>query len=224
LQRSIKSEPPLTKDIRHSRMTIIEAFVLFGTMAVLAAIPSASVALVIARAITFGTAHGIAVGIGIVIGDLIFMALVMLGLAYLAEAMGGTFMMFKYLGAFYLLWLGITLLRSNDNSPVTTKLRSQRGSFVASFFSGLLLTLGDVKAIFFYLSLLPMFIDFAALRRADALLVVVITIIAVGGVKILYAFFSFRVANSAWGQRFTTLSKKAAGAGLIGAGSYIVAN
>jgi len=203
-------------------MTIIEAFVLFGTMAVLAAIPSASVALVIARSITLGTAHGIAVGIGIVIGDLIFVGLVMLGLTYVAEVMGGAFMVVKYLGALYLVWLGITLLRSKDSAPVTTELRSQRGSFVASFLSGLILTLGDVKAIVFYLSLLPMFIDLAALRLADALLVVVITIVAVGGIKILYACFSHRVVNSAWGQRFTTLSKRAAGAALVGAGSYIV--
>ncbi len=203
-------------------MNILEIIALFGTMVVLAAIPSASVALVIARSITLGTSHGIAVGAGIVLGDLIFIALVMLGLTVAAEAMGSMFMVIKYLGAFYLLWLGVSLLRSKEDSALAEDRPSQRGSYVASFLSGLFLTLGDVKAIFFYLSLLPMFIDLAALRLADALIVVAVTIVAVGGVKVFYAIFARRVVSSATGKRFTTLSRKAAGAALVGAGGYLV--
>lgn len=203
-------------------MTIAETIALFGTMVILAAIPSASVALVVARSITLGVSHGIAVGAGIVIGDLVFVGLVMLGLTVIAEAMGGMFIVAKYLGALYLFWLGLSLLRAKDSDSFVIDQTNKRGSFFASFFSGLLLTLGDIKAIFFYLSLLPIFINLAALRLADALIVVVVTILAVGGVKVLYAVFARRVVSSKRGKRFTVLSTKAAGAALIGAGSYLV--
>lgn len=202
-------------------MSIIETFALFGTMAVLAAIPSASVALVIARSITLGVSHGIAVAAGIVIGDLIFVGLVMLGLTVIVETMGGLFLVVKYLGAFYLLWLGISLLRAKPSVPVELEQPSKRGSFFASFFSGLILTLGDIKAIFFYLSLLPMFIDLAKLQLTDAVFVVAVTLVAVGGIKVLYAVFAQRVISSAKGKRFTALSTKVAGASLVGAGAYL---
>ena len=203
-------------------MSIIETLALFGTMAFLAAIPSASVALVIARSITLGVSHGIAVGAGIVIGDLIFIGLVMLGLTVIAETMGGLFLGVKYLGALYLLWLGISLLREKTSVSVAIEHSRKRGRFTASFFAGLFLTLGDIKAIFFYLSLLPMFIDLAALQLSDAVRVVAVTIAAVGGIKVLYAIFAHRVISSNKGKRFTAFSTKAAGAALVGAGSYLV--
>ncbi len=51
-------------------MTPSEIITLFMLMAALAAVPSASVALVVTRAATRGVAHGIAAGAGIVLGGL----------------------------------------------------------------------------------------------------------------------------------------------------------
>ncbi|MEE4185590.1 MAG: LysE family translocator [Gammaproteobacteria bacterium] len=203
-------------------MTLSEALTLFATLAALAAVPSASVALVIARAITLGVGHGIAVGAGIVLGDLVFIALVMLGLSVIAEAMGGAFLLVKYAGAGYLVWLGVTLLRAAGSDAAPARQTPRRGSVFASLAAGFLLTLGDIKAIFFYLSLLPLFIDLTALRAADVALIVVITVAAVGGVKVLYAVFAHRVLAGAWGKRYARLSGKAAGVALVGAGGYLI--
>jgi len=202
-------------------MSLIEALTLFATLAVLAAIPSASVALVIARSMTLGVRHGIAVGAGIVIGDLLFILLVMLGLTFVAELMGSAFVAVRYLGACYLLWLGVTLLRSKPGSATAGAQAPRRGGLFASFAAGVVLTLGDIKAVFFYLSLLPMFIDLASLRAADVALVVVITVAAVGGIKVLYAVGARRLAAAVPGQRYARLSTTAAGAALVGAGGYL---
>lgn len=51
-------------------MSIIEIITLFGMMIALAALPSASVALVVTRSATFGVASGVAVTAGIILGDL----------------------------------------------------------------------------------------------------------------------------------------------------------
>jgi threonine/homoserine/homoserine lactone efflux protein len=203
-------------------MNIFEISALFGTMAVLAAIPSASVALVVARSITAGVSHGVVVGLGVVAGDLVFIGLAMFGLAAVAETMGGMFVILKYLGALYLMWLGVSLLRTKPTATIELAQASRRGSFLASFFSGFFLTLGDVKAILFYLSLLPMFLDLAALRPHDVLVVIAVTVLAVGGIKSGYAVFAHRVMISAHGRRFSTFATKAAGTALLGAGSYLV--
>lgn len=94
-------------------MTTTAAGYLLVLMVGLAVLPSASVALVVTRSATHGFPHGAAVASGIVIGDLIFVTLAVLGLSALAET-GGGFMLsvFRYLGGSYLIWLGLGLLRS----------------------------------------------------------------------------------------------------------------
>jgi threonine/homoserine/homoserine lactone efflux protein len=57
-------------------------------MLVLAAIPSASVALVVTRSATLGIKNGISVACGIVLCDLIFVALAILGMGFLAKQWG----------------------------------------------------------------------------------------------------------------------------------------
>jgi threonine/homoserine/homoserine lactone efflux protein len=200
---------------------MLEALALAGTLAMLAAIPSASVALVIARSISHGAAHGITVGAGIVAGDLVFISFAMLGLSVIAEAMGSMFMLVKYLGALYLIWLGISLLRSGERRSVRKESPRRGGSFLVSFLSGLLLTLGDVKAIVFYLSLLPMFVELASLQQADVLLILAITVVSVGAVKCGYAVFAHRLLALSGGKRFAAGSTKAAGVTLVAAGSYL---
>lgn len=202
-------------------MSTYEILALFGTMAVLAAIPSASVALVVARSVTAGVPHGIVVSMGVVAGDLLFIGLAMFGLAAVAETMGALFTAVKYVGALYLMWLGVSLLRAKPDTQIAIGQATERGNVFASFFSGFFLTLGDVKAILFYLSLLPMFVDLAALRSNDVLVVVFVTVVAVGGVKAGYAIFAYRVIASVRGKRFRAFTMKAAGTALLGAGGYM---
>ncbi len=203
-------------------MNVIEIISLFGIMAVLAALPSASVALVVARSVTLGVSNGIAVAAGIVAGDLIFVLLAILGLSVVAETMGSLFMIIKYLGACYLLWLGISLLTSQNKTTVSANKSEQKSSLIASFLAGLFLTLGDIKAIIFYVSLLPMFIDLSALEIQDILIVLFVTVTSVGGVKVFYALSAIKVAGYAKELRFEHAIRKTAGGFMLGAGTYLI--
>lgn len=203
-------------------MNIIEIISLFGIMIVLAALPSASVALVVARSVTLGIRNGIAVAAGIVAGDLIFVLLAILGLSVVAETMGSLFMIIKYLGACYLLWLGISLLTSQSKTTITPNTFKQKSSLIASFLAGVFLTLGDIKAIIFYVSLLPMFIDLSALQTQDILIVLFVTITSVGGVKVFYALSAIKVADYARELKFENAARKTAGGLMLGAGTYLI--
>lgn len=99
-----------------SSLTFSSIAALFGTMLVLASIPSVSVLVVSARSVASGFIHGVFTTIGIVVGDIIFILVAIVGLSVLAETMGGLFVIVKYLGGACLIGLGIALWRSKSKA------------------------------------------------------------------------------------------------------------
>ncbi|WP_438969721.1 LysE family translocator [Methylophaga sp.] len=203
-------------------MSIIEIMTLFGIMASLAALPSTSVALVITRSVTLGIGDGVAAAVGICLADLFFILLVMFGLSLVAETMGNFFLVIKYMGASYLVWLGFSFLVTKPQISVMVNATNGKSSLISSFLGGLVLTLGDVKAIFFYLSLFPLFIDLASLQITDVFLVMWITIISVGGVKIIYVLMARKILVLVQGHSFETVAKKTIGVFWVAVGGYIL--
>jgi len=142
-------------------------------------------------------------------------------MSVIAETMGAFFTVLKYVGGAYLIWLGFSLLRSK-NSLVDLKANSNGSSLIASILAGLALTLGDLKAILFYASLFPSLFDLSTLAISDISLIVIVTIIAVGGVKVLYAIAARKIV-----ERFSNLpnsrpARTVAGGILVGTGAYFV--
>lgn len=191
-------------------------------MVALAAIPSASTALVITRSATLGVANGLAVAGGIVLGDLVFIAFALFGLSVIAEAMGSLFVIVKTAAGFYLIWLGCSLFFNSGVRKIKTSKINNNRSLIASFIAGFVLTLGDVKAIIFYASLLPVFIDLSVIRSSDVVVLICITIISVGGVKAIYAIVSNKIAAYAHRNNMHALSRKTAGGLMVGVGGYLV--
>jgi len=203
-------------------MSIYESITLLGIMVALAAIPSASVALVVARSATLGVANGLAVVAGIVLGDLVFIALAILGLSVISEIMGSLFMILKVLGGIYLLWFGLTLLSTRGKEKISIKKTNSTNSLIASFMAGFFLTLGDIKAIVFYASLLPVFIDLSSVQASEVVVIGLVTIFSVGGVKAVYALFANKVAACAKRSNMESAARKTAGGFMIGAGGYLI--
>jgi len=163
---------------------------LFATLALLAAVPSVSTLTVVARAAAHGYRHGVCTAAGIVVADLLFILIAIYGLAALATNQSGLFVVMQYLGGAYLLWSGIALLRSAGITGHAAD--TSEHSLWSSFMAGLLITLGDQKAILFYLGFLPAFINLAALTVLDTGIILLVTIVAVGGVKLVYAWLAGR--------------------------------
>ncbi|AZZ95619.1 LysE family translocator [Hahella sp. KA22] len=190
-------------------------------MLALAAIPSSSVALVVARSSVSGFAHGAAVTAGVVCGDLIFVCLAILGMTTLADTLGGLFLIIRYLAGTYLIWFGLSLIRSR--STLTLRFTAPAKSRLATSFSaGLLLTLGDVKAILFYSSLFPVFVDMSSLTAPDITTIIAITVLAVGSVKLLYALLAQKIAARFINSPMANAAKTVAGGALVGTGAYLI--
>jgi len=142
-------------------------------------------------------------------------------MSFLAETMGSFFTILRYAGGAYLIWLGVTLLRSKKEMNLSES-NSSKLSLAASFMSGLFLTLGDIKAILFYASLFPAFVDMSNLRASEIIAIVIVTILAVGGVKIFYALAAQKITARFRSRNSQKLARTSAGCCMVGAGTYII--
>lgn len=202
-------------------MTLPNMAGLFGSMLVLAMLPSVSVLAVSARAASAGFIHGVATTLGILAGDLIYILLAMFGLALLTSAMGESAYLIKYAAGVYMIWMGIGLWRASGR-PVPSEHQVNASSLLSSFTTGLLLTLADQKVVIFYLGFLPAFINLAGMSFLDTALVMAIAVVAVGGVKLTYAFLAHK-AGAMLGPGASTLMNRSASGVMVGVGLYLFA-
>ena len=202
-------------------MGTFEVLTLFLVMLPLAAMPSSSVALVVARSVSSGRASGMVSALGIVTGDLIFVAMALVGMSALAEWLGALFSIAKYCGGIYLIWLGVGVLKSKSPFEIQC-VATSKASYIADFFFFFFLTLGDFKAILFYASLFPTLIDMKQVGLGEAIAIGAITIVTVGGVKLAYAVFASRIVETLKHKVSSDLPRKLGGTLMIGCGSVLV--
>lgn len=188
-------------------------------MVVLAAIPSVSVLAVSARSAASGFIHGAFTAFGIVVGDILFIVAAIWGLSFLAETMGELFGLVKYLGGAYLILLGVGLCRDKAHRVAAEDV--DKSSLLSSFMTGLSITLADQKATLFYLGFLPAFVDLSTVSYLDAGIVIAVTIVAVGGVKLGYAFMANR-ARLLIGSRVRKGMNTVAGVVMIAVGLFLI--
>ena len=165
---------------------------LFGAMVVLAVVPGVSVLVVSARSAAYGFRHGVYTTLGLAAGDVFFVLLAILGLAFLADRLGELFVLIKYAGGVYLLWFGVKLWRAQSGARALEQGDAREVSRFSSFLTGALITLGDQKVIFFYFAFFPAFLDLSALSYVDALVVLAIDLLALMGAKLAYAYVADR--------------------------------
>ncbi|MAC13277.1 MAG: threonine transporter [Alcanivorax sp.] len=192
---------------------------LMPVMMVLAALPSTSVALVVVRSARLGLSQGLWVAAGIVVADLLFAALALWGMSELAQQLGGLFSLVRIAAGLWLVWFGINLIRHRGAALQVEPFAG--GSRTVSFLAGLAVTLGDIKAIVFYASLFPLFVDMHSPDAMDLVAVLLITVFSVGGVKAVYALLAQRITlhrNPGLQQPLSIV----AGGTMIGAGTWLV--
>src|SRR5262249_56908541 len=94
------------------RMSIETWLAFAAASAVLLVIPGPTILLVISYALGRGLRTALPVALGVALGDFTAMTLSLLGLGALLAASALLFTVFKWIGAAYLVWLGIALWRA----------------------------------------------------------------------------------------------------------------
>jgi threonine/homoserine/homoserine lactone efflux protein len=199
-------------------------FAVFCAVYLLAvATPGPGVAAVLTRSLTHGMRGAPAFIAGFLIGDLIWFAGASAGLAALAQTAQAVFLVVRYAGAAYLLYLAYRLWTAPaqplDVGDVDASQRPLR-----LFLGSLSLTLGNPKPMIFFVALLPTVVHLRTLRLVDYLLIAAaITFIlplVLGG----YAFAASRARRFFRKPKSIRLLNRGAGTAMAGAALVVAAH
>tara|TARA_B110000495_G_C22825706_1_gene481848 strand:- start:43 stop:657 length:615 start_codon:yes stop_codon:yes gene_type:complete len=192
---------------------------LFGAMLIVALVPGPAVFAVIARTFSSGFSRGLMMIIGITLGDFIFILLALFGLSIISEIMGTTFLIIKYASAAYLIWLGVNLIKSKATAEDIKA--SKESSLVTNLATGLMINLGNPKAIVFYIGLFPAFIDVNQVAAVDVLAIMGVATLAFGSVNICYALLALRAKKMLKSPNASSLINKTAGTIMVSTGTLV---
>ena len=134
--------------------------VFLATGMVLLAIPGPAVLYVVTRSIEMGRRGGLASVAGITTGTFVHVGLATAGLSSLMLASKAAFDAVKYLGAAYLVYLGVRRLLTRGEEPIEaeTRPRTRRHAYA----QGIVVNLTNPKTIVFIFAFIPQFVDPAA--------------------------------------------------------------
>lgn len=121
------------------------------------ATPGPDMACILGQTVRGGRAAGMAACAGIWLGALGHVLAAVLGLSALLAGSPTAFAALKWAGAAYLIWMGVSALRSDGRMEVRTA-RQQAVPLAASFRRGLFVSLLNPKVALFFVAFLPQFV------------------------------------------------------------------
>jgi threonine/homoserine/homoserine lactone efflux protein len=138
-------------------MTVEQWLAFTGASIVLLAIPGPTVLLVVAYALGQGWRSALPMAVGVALGDFTAMTLSMLGVGALLAASATIFTVLKWIGAAYLIWLGIKLWRAGGRLDFAP--RSGEAPAWRMLGHAWLVTALNPKSLTFFIAFLPQFLD-----------------------------------------------------------------
>ena len=118
-------------------------------------VPGPSVTVIIANSLRHGAKAGLLNVAGTQAGLAIMLLVLAAGLQLVVESLAHVFDIIRWIGAAYLIWLGVRLLRSDGNMGNVADVPPARGSF---FWQGFLVAVSNPKVLFFFGALIPQFL------------------------------------------------------------------
>ena len=201
---------------------MLPSLAFFFAALVLAITPGPGIAYVVARTAAGGRAEGLASCVGTGLGGMLHVGAAALGLSLLLAQSAVAFSLVKYIGAAYLVYLGIRLLLSEATSaPARTKSTGARRALL----EGILVEALNVKTALFFLAFLPQFllggpsvvVQLVVMGTACVVLNTLVDVAAVLGAARL-------LGSEASGRRRARLLNRVSGLTLVGLGLYVAAS
>jgi threonine/homoserine/homoserine lactone efflux protein len=184
--------------------------VLIGATAVLVAIPGPNAALIVGHSVRYGIRVGLVTVVGTTLGTGLQLLLVVLGLATLLEIVSSALIWLKWLGAAYLVYLGIRTWNRNSATGISVA-ATGRG-----LLDGAVLALANPKTLAFNAAFLPQFIATDANPGQELAIVAAVFLAVLIAGDLLWVVFAAGARR--WLARAGRLRDRLAGGFLVGAG------
>ena len=113
---------------------------------------------------TQGLRSGLILGAGEAVGDVVYLTMAILSLGYLSIYLEPVMIFVRWIGAGYLIYLGVMQFRL---SKLQLETRKQISNRIKLFLMGFLIGGTNPKVVLFYLSFIPLFLDLANVWGVD---------------------------------------------------------
>lgn len=179
-------------------------------------IPGPTVLLVLSYALSKGRTVAVASAAGVALGDLVAMTLSLAGLGAVVLASATVFTLLKWLGAAYLIWLGVKLMRSAPSKGLAPQAADIKARSV--FGHATMVTALNPKSIAFFIAFVPQFLrpEAPLLPQFAILIATFVTLAALNALA--YALLADRLRHVIAKPSILTWLTRAGGATLVGMG------
>ena len=182
--------------------------------------PGPGVAAIVARTLARGMQGTPAFIAGFLIGDLVWFTVAATGLAALAQSAYSVFVAVKYAGVAYLLYLSYRMWTSAAQ-PVSAETTDNSQKPSKLFLGSLALTLGNPKAMVFFLALLPTVVKLQTLNVVGFLEIAAAICMVLPLVLGAYAFAASRAHRLLQSPRAIRIMNRSSATAMAGAAVVI---
>ncbi|MGI9401790.1 MAG: LysE family translocator [Rhizobiaceae bacterium] len=196
-------------------LSLIAGFALASFLIVI--VPGPTVTVIVANSLRDGYRAGLMNVAGTQAGLLIMLLIVALGLETVISVMAHAFFWLKLAGAAYLVWLGISLLRSDGDIGSVSRQKKPRSGY---FWQGFLVIWSNPKALLFYGAFIPQFVDPQQNAFWQAMVLGLIFMLVATIFDSLYALAASKAGDMLTRSR-VRLVEKMSGMFLIGGGIWL---
>ncbi|MFZ6656191.1 LysE family translocator [Undibacterium sp. TJN19] len=200
----------------------LESWALFTlTEAALSLSPGPAVMMVVAYGIARGWRTSLFVTLGILTGNAIYFVLSATGIGSLLLASPRVFMAIKYLGAAYLIYLGLSAIFGKPSPMTISRLDDKVLSGKRIFTGALMLQLTNPKTLLMFVAILPQFIDPAQPVGLQMLILAACSIIPEFFILLGYGMLASKASHWATQERYAVITERIAGTLVMGAGIMV---
>lgn len=187
---------------------------------ILAITPGPGIAYVVARTVAGGRSEGLASCFGTGIGGMLHVLAAALGLSLVVAQSAVAFNLVKYLGAAYLVYMGIRLLLRKDQAFTVAPVVSQGARRAPC--EGIIVEALNVKTALFFLAFLPQFVSPGEPLIPQLVILGSICVTLNTTVDVIAVFAADRLLKSGVARAARArLLTKASGATMLGLGAYL---
>ena len=129
----------------------------------------------LARAMSGGFQAALPLALGVAVGDAVWPIIAILGVSWVVNEIDGIMTILRYVAAVVFLVMGVSLTLKSENI-LDSDSRLTRPGMWAGFIAGVIVILGNPKAILFYMGVLPGFFDLIKVTFLDAVVIVTVSI------------------------------------------------
>lgn len=184
--------------------------------------PGPGVTALVARVLGRGLKGAPALIAGYVIGDLVWYSVAAGGLAALAKTFATAFLVIKWVGVGYLLYLAYKMWTA-PAKPLEVEATSNGATSRQLFVTGLTVTLGNPKVMAFFLALLPTIVDLKGLTLTGFVEVAGVAAVILSSVLTGYALLAERARRLVASSAAMKVVNRACGAAIAGAAAMVAA-